>query len=221
MKTVILLLMMICCMGGLGQKQTQKKRSNGEEIHFQTKVKDACTMNMSGNGEMKLRIECKNQGKSYWCEYTGKPSICRPFNNNPKVYWNQIALELRKLPNACQSTLVLKPNMCQKAPTDAHMKQVASSMKPNQNPSQQADTANQGKSIQKPSASLKQVKETQAGKSSAKKAGRPKPSTLPLVKPTHHGQGSENDTEVMKLAREHCWESLHTFCSYIISIFKG
>uniref|UniRef100_A0A8C8RYD8 Fibroblast growth factor binding protein 2 n=1 Tax=Pelusios castaneus TaxID=367368 RepID=A0A8C8RYD8_9SAUR len=220
MKTVILLIA-ICCMGGLGQKQAQKKRSNGEEIHFQTKIKDSCTMNMSGNGEMKLRIECKNQGKSYWCEYIGKPSICRPFNNNPKVYWNQIALELRKRPNACQFTLVLKPAMCQKAPTDAHMKQVTSSKKPNQNPSQQADTANQGKSIQKASASLKQVKETQAGKSAARKAGKAKSSILPLVKPTQHGQGSENDTEAMKLAREHCWESLYAFCSYIISIFRG
>ncbi|XP_074847842.1 fibroblast growth factor-binding protein 2 [Carettochelys insculpta] len=221
MKTVSLLLMMFCCMGGLGQKQAQKKRNNGEEIHFQTKVKDACTMNMSGNGETKLRIECKNQGKSYWCEYTGKPSICRPFNNNPKVYWNQIVLELRKLPNACQSALVLKPTMCQKASTDAHMKQVATSLKPNQNPNWQTDTAKQRKSAQKPFTSQKQVKEIQAGKSSAKKAGRPKPSMPPLVKPTQQGQGSENDTESMKLAREHCWESLHTFCSYIISIFRG
>uniref|UniRef100_K7G1K7 Fibroblast growth factor binding protein 2 n=1 Tax=Pelodiscus sinensis TaxID=13735 RepID=K7G1K7_PELSI len=203
------IILVICCMGGLGQKQTEKRKSSAEEIHFQTKVKDSCTMNMSGNGEMKLRIECKHQGKSYWCEYTGKPSICRPFNNNPKLYWNQIVLELRKLPNACQSTLVLKPTMCQKAPTDAHMKQVVSSLKPSQNPSQQSDTANQGKSIQKP------------WKSSAKKAGRPKPSTVPLIKPTQHEQGSENDTEAMKLAREHCWESLHTLCSYIISIFRG
>ncbi|XP_006278683.2 fibroblast growth factor-binding protein 2 [Alligator mississippiensis] len=217
MKTVtFLLLMMISCLGGLGQKLTPKKRSNVEEIRFQTKAKDSCTMTVTGDEEVKLRIECRNQGKSYWCEYTGKPAVCRAFNNNPKAYWNQIALELRKLPNACLSTSVLKPAMCQKAPTDAHMKQVASSLMPTQNPSQQPDTNNQGKSVQKSSTSLKQ-----AGKSSIKKAGKPRPSTLLLIKPTQHSQASENETEAMKLAREHCWESLHNFCSYIISFFRG
>uniref|UniRef100_A0A8D0HAC2 Fibroblast growth factor binding protein 2 n=1 Tax=Sphenodon punctatus TaxID=8508 RepID=A0A8D0HAC2_SPHPU len=220
--TTLLLLMIICCVGGFGQKPRPKKRSNGEEINFKTKVRDICTMNMTGNGDARLRIECRNQGRVYWCEYTGNPSICRPFNNNPRVYWNQIASELRKLPNACQSTLVLKPTMCQKAPAEAHMKQVSSSLKPNQNPSQQADTvANQGKPAQKTSASAKQLKESQAGKSTVKKTGKARPSSLPLVRPTQQGHGSENDTEAMKLAREHCWEALHHFCSYIISIFQG
>lgn len=162
---------------------------------------------MSGDEEMKLRIECKSQGKSYWCEYTGKPSVCRPFRNNPKLYWNQIAVELRKLPHACESTQVLKATMCQKAPADAVMKQIAAGMEPE-------DLANQDKSVQKTSASVRG-----AGKSSVKKIG--KPAILPLIKPTQHGQGSENETEAMKLAREHCWESLHGFCSYIIGIFRG
>ncbi|KYO45791.1 fibroblast growth factor-binding protein 2 [Alligator mississippiensis] len=67
MKTVtFLLLMMISCLGGLGQKLTPKKRSNVEEIRFQTKAKDSCTMTVTGDEEVKLRIECRNQGKSYW-----------------------------------------------------------------------------------------------------------------------------------------------------------
>ncbi|NXJ03790.1 FGFP2 protein, partial [Odontophorus gujanensis] len=207
MKSVALLfLVVICGMGGLGQKLKPKKRSNGEEINFRTKTKDICTMTMSGDEDMKARIECKGQGKSYWCEYTGKPLLCRPFRNNPKMYWNQIAMELRKLPNACESTQVLKATMCQKAPTDALMKQVAAGVEP--------DLADRDKSSQKTSASMRG-----AGKSSVKKIG--KPAMLPLIKPTQHGQGSENETEAMKLARQHCWESLHEFCSYIIAFFRG
>ncbi|NXW49228.1 FGFP2 protein, partial [Nyctiprogne leucopyga] len=201
----LLFLVVICGIGGLGEKLKPKKRSNGEEIHFRTKTKDICTMSMSGDEEMKLRIECKSQGMSYWCEFTGKPSICRAFRNNPKIYWNRIAMELRKLPHACESTQVLKTTMCQKAPTEALMKQIAAGMEPE-------DLANEDKLVQ-------QTSMTETGESSVKSVG--KPPILPLIKPAQHGQESENETEAMKLAREHCWESLHDFCSYIIGIFRG
>ncbi|NWI62457.1 FGFP2 protein, partial [Todus mexicanus] len=194
----LLFLVVICGMGGLGQKLKLKKRSNGEEIRFRTKTKDVCTISISGDEEMNLRIDCRSRGMSYWCEFTGKPSVCRAFRNNPKIYWNQIAAELRKLPHACESTEVLKTTMCQKASTEALMKQVAAGMEPE-------DPANQDESVQKTSI--------------AKKIGNP--SMEPLVKPARHGQGSENEAEAMKLAREHCWESLHGVCSYIIGIFRG
>ncbi|NXS62523.1 FGFP2 protein, partial [Brachypteracias leptosomus] len=190
----LLFLVVVCGMGGLGQKLKPKKRSNGEEINFRTKTKDVCTMSMSGDEEIRLRIECKRQEMSYWCEFTGKPSVCRAFRNNPKIYWNQIAAELRKLPHACESTEVLKTTMCQKAPEGALMKQIAAGMEPE-------DLANQDKSVQKTSVG--------GAEKNSKKTG--KPPVLPL--------GSE--TEAMKLAREHCWESLHGFCSYIIGIFTG
>ncbi|KAF7248101.1 Prominin-1-A [Varanus komodoensis] len=190
-------------MAGLGQNPRPKKRSNNEEINFQTRVKDACTMTVNGNGEMKLRIECRNQGKTYWCEYTGKPSVCHSFNNNPRIFWNQIAMELRKRINACHPNLVLKPPMCQKASPEAHMKQVAFSIKPNPRPIQQADIGNQAKMVQKQLPSSKQIKESQAGKGFLKKSGKPKPSSLPAIKPTQQGPGSEIDSEAMKLAREH------------------
>ncbi|XP_074759865.1 fibroblast growth factor-binding protein 2 [Athene noctua] len=208
MKSVALLFLVVFCgMGGLGQKPKLKKRSNGEEINFRTKTKDVCTMRMSGDEERKLRIECKSQGMSYWCEFTGKPSVCRAFVNNPKIYWNQIAMELRKLPHACESTQVLKITMCQKAPTEALMKQIDAGMEPE-------DLANHDTSVQKTSISMRGAEQ-----SSVKKID--KPPILPLIKPTQHGQGSENETEAMKLAREHCWESLHGVCSYIIGIFRG
>ncbi|KAJ7410566.1 prominin-1 isoform X13 [Willisornis vidua] len=177
-------IVVICGVGALGQKLKPKKRSNGEEIKFRTKTKDVCTMSISGDDdETKLRIECKNQGMSYWCEFTGKPSVCRAFRNNPKIYWNQVAAELRKIPHACESTEVLKTTMCQKAPPEALMKQIAAGVEPE-------DVETQEKSIQKTSI-------------------------------RGAGQGPENETEAMKLAREHCWESLHGFCSYIIGIFRG
>ncbi|XP_064509263.1 fibroblast growth factor-binding protein 2 [Pseudopipra pipra] len=182
----LLFLIVICGMGGLGQKLKPKRRSNGEEIKFRTKTKDICAMSISGDDEeMKLRIECKSQDMSYWCEFTGKPSVCRAFRNNPKIYWNQIAAELRKIPHACESTEVLKTSMCQKAPPEALMKQIATGVEPE-------ELANQEESVQKMSTSMRGT-----------------------------GQGSENETEAMKLAREHCWESLHGFCSYIIGIFRG
>uniref|UniRef100_A0A8C4U4F1 Fibroblast growth factor binding protein 2 n=1 Tax=Falco tinnunculus TaxID=100819 RepID=A0A8C4U4F1_FALTI len=208
MKSLALLFVVVICgLGGLGQKLKPNRRSSGEEINFRTKTKDVCTMSMSGDEEMKLRIECQSQGMSYWCEFTGKPSVCRAFLNNPKIYWNQIAMELRKLPHACESTQVLKITMCQKAHPEALMKQVAAGM-------ELEDLANQDKSVQKTSTSM-----SEAGISSLKKIG--KPPILPLIKTAQHGQGSEVETEAMKLAREHCWESLHGFCSYIIGFFRG
>ncbi|XP_033016767.1 fibroblast growth factor-binding protein 2 [Lacerta agilis] len=223
MKTAaIFFVIFISFMGGLGKNTKPKKRSNGDEINFYTKVKDACTMNMSGNGEVKLRIECRSQGKIYWCEYTGNPSLCRSFNSNQRIYWNQIAMDRRKQTNACQPNGVLKPSMCQRAPPEAYMKLVASSIKPNPNLVPQADTVNQAKAVLNPAASPKQVKKSQAGKALLKKTGKPKPSpSPPPTKATQEGQVSGNDSEAMKLARKHCWESLHEFCSYIIGIFSG
>ncbi|NWI94464.1 FGFP2 protein, partial [Pitta sordida] len=187
MKSFALFLVIICGMGGLAQKLKLKKRSNGEEIKFRTKTKDVCTMSISGDDEeMKVRIQCRSQGLSYWCEFSGKPSVCRAFRNNPKIYWNQVAGELRKIPHACESMEVLKTTMCQKAPPEALMKQMAAGVEPE-------DAANQEEPVQKTSL-----------------RGR-----------SQHGQESENESEAMKLAREHCWESLHGFCSYIIGIFRG
>ncbi|XP_078534573.1 fibroblast growth factor-binding protein 2 [Lissotriton helveticus] len=197
----LLLVVAACYLGAEGQKVKPKKRSNAEgQIPFQTKAKDSCTLLPSGHGEMKLRVECKGQGKTYWCEYTGKPSFCRNFNNNPKLYWTQISLELKKVANACEPK-VLKPSMCPKAPADAEMKQVAAS------PSapQPADAAKQPKPAQK----------TPPPPGKGKKPAKPKPTTASTAKPTE----TSSDAKAMKLAEEHCWESLHGFCSYVIGFF--
>ncbi|XP_008107993.1 fibroblast growth factor-binding protein 2 [Anolis carolinensis] len=219
-RTIILLIFLISFMETFALNPKAKKRSSGKEIHFQTKVKHACIMSMIGNGETKLRIECNNQGKTYWCEYTGKPSLCPSFNNNPMTYWNQIAMNLKKRNNACYSNLVLKPTMCQRVSSETHMRQVSSSIRTKSTPIQQADAVNYGKMAQKP-LSAKHIEESQAGKGSIKKLGKPKPSPIPVVKPTQQGQVPGNESEAMKLAQKHCWESMHNICSYIIGIFKG
>ncbi len=57
----------------------------------------------------------------YWCEYQGKPQVCRSYNNNPLHYYRQIMWDLRKLPNACKGQRVLKPLMCRRASDEAQM----------------------------------------------------------------------------------------------------
>ncbi|XP_006629267.1 fibroblast growth factor-binding protein 2 [Lepisosteus oculatus] len=177
----------------------QSKRSGGEElIRFSTKSKDACAMTVGGQGEVKLRVVCRNQGKSYWCEYVGQPSVCRSFNANPKQYWNQISSELRKTTHACQGTAVLKPSMCQKAPADAHMKQVAVGPKP---------------ASQKP---VKTAQEKPAQSKPAKKL--PKPPKTATAQPT---LVPSSEADANKMAQEYCWESLQGVCAYFINLFKG
>ncbi|XP_069488030.1 fibroblast growth factor-binding protein 2 [Ambystoma mexicanum] len=201
-----LVLLALCCLGAEGQKPKPKKRSHAEEkIVFQTKGKDSCTMATSGHGEIKLRVDCKSQGKAYWCEYTGKPSFCRNFNNNPKLYWTQISLELKKVTNACEPK-AMKPSMCPKAPADAEMKQVATS----------SGATLQAKPAPKaPAVAPKQIKEAQPVPGKGKKPAKPKPTTASPGKPTE----SASEDKAMKLAQEHCWESLHGFCSYLIGFF--
>ncbi|KAL0973674.1 hypothetical protein UPYG_G00209310 [Umbra pygmaea] len=94
----------------------------GNPIQFNSKAKDLCTMSVTGQGNVtRLRIACQVTERSYWCEYTGKPQVCRAYNNNPRHYFTQIMWDLRKLQNACQAPKVIKPHMCKRASEDAQM----------------------------------------------------------------------------------------------------
>ncbi|KAJ8382686.1 hypothetical protein SKAU_G00034640 [Synaphobranchus kaupii] len=117
------LLLIACCLWMAdGQGEPPKKSIWEDPIQFNTKAKDTCTMIVTGQGELtKLRVSCKNQDKAYWCEYTGKPQVCRSYNNNPRHYFTQIMWDLRKLPNACQGARVIKPQMCKRASEEAQM----------------------------------------------------------------------------------------------------
>ncbi|XP_026112368.1 fibroblast growth factor binding protein 2a [Carassius auratus] len=90
---------------------------------FLTKgTKDKCSTSVIGRGDLtKLRITCHGTERSYWCEYQGKPHVCRSYNKNPSHYFKQIMWDLRKLPNACQGKRILKPQMCKRASDEAKM----------------------------------------------------------------------------------------------------
>nr|XP_033815244.1 fibroblast growth factor-binding protein 2 [Geotrypetes seraphini] len=194
------LLINYCILGVFGQQGKPKKGSKAaEKIPFQTKSKDSCVITSNGHGEIRLRIECKNQGKFYWCEYVGKPSHCRAYNNNPKVFWNQVSLDLKKVSNACEPTFI-KSALCPKAPVASHMKKVASGL----GSSGQADTPKPDKPT--PNAPTK-------------RARKAKTFAARKVKATEPSYGK--DKEARKKAEKHCSASFQTLCYYMISIFSG
>ncbi|KAG7270658.1 hypothetical protein CRUP_032177 [Coryphaenoides rupestris] len=95
-----------------------------EPIRFSTKSRDACTMSVSGAGDYtRLRVSCRGQasGRSYYCDFQGKPNLCRAYSQNPRHYFTQVMWELRKLSHACQGPRIYRPHMCKKYPDDAHM----------------------------------------------------------------------------------------------------
>jgi len=99
-----------------------------DPIQFHTKAQDLCTMIVTGQGDFtRLRIQCQNGESSYWCEYMGKPQVCRSYNNNPRHYFTQVMWELRKQQNACQAPKAIKPQMCKRAPEESQMVWSASS----------------------------------------------------------------------------------------------
>ncbi|XP_029582558.1 protein piccolo [Salmo trutta] len=115
--------------GGAAIAAAENRKSAWEDpIQFNNKAKDFCTMSVTGQGNVtRLRISCQGAERTYWCEYTGKPQMCRPYNNNPHHYFTQIMWDLRKLQNACQAPKAIKPQMCKRAPEDAQMVFSASS----------------------------------------------------------------------------------------------
>ncbi|XP_056411164.1 fibroblast growth factor-binding protein 2 [Hyla sarda] len=166
-----------------------------EKIPFQTKSRDACVMSVSGQGEMRVRIECKNQGKNFLCEFASKPSFCRAYNKDPKGFWNQLSQDLRKSGNPCEPQ-VFRHSMCPKAPAPSQFRQVVPR-------NQQSDTS---KPEKKPSPTTK--KPTTKKPPATKKPDPPKPK-----------QPEEQNPKAVKMAKDHCSWFFQTFCSYIIEIF--
>ncbi|XP_023848515.1 fibroblast growth factor-binding protein 2 [Salvelinus sp. IW2-2015] len=114
--------------GGAAATAENRKSVWEDPIQFNNKAKDLCTMSVTGQGDVtRLRISCQVAERTYWCEYTGKPQMCRAYNNNPRHYFTQIMWDLRKLQNACQAPKAIKPQMCKRAPEDAQMLFSASS----------------------------------------------------------------------------------------------
>ncbi|XP_068123773.1 fibroblast growth factor-binding protein 2 [Hyperolius riggenbachi] len=184
----ILITLAVFWAGTLAQKPGSEVK-----LPFQSKNRDACVMTTSGQTEMRLRIECKNQGKSYLCEFASKPSFCRAYNQGPRAFWEQLSQDLKKTANPCDPQ-VFRHSKCPRAPAASQFRQVSPSA------NQQADTS-------KPEKKPQTTKKPTTKKPAATK--KPEPS-----KPKE-----EPNPKAQKIANEHCSWFFQTFCSYVIEIF--
>uniref|UniRef100_A0A3B4BP25 Fibroblast growth factor binding protein 2a n=1 Tax=Pygocentrus nattereri TaxID=42514 RepID=A0A3B4BP25_PYGNA len=204
-----------------------------EPIRFSTKAQDACTMVISGQGDFtKLRVSCKNKGKSYWCDYLGKPNLCRPYNNNPRHYFTQIMWEMRKISNACQGLRTYKPQMCRSAVDEAQMvfhnswpktftpRPAQASQDRVQTQPKQPQPSKTGATSKPPTPPKVLPKPQQPAKPVSKPGPKPvqprKPTKSTTPKPT-----AEAESRANKLAEEYCWRSLQGICAYFIGWFQN
>lgn len=205
----------------------QQQRSIWDEpIRFSTKSKDACTMVVSGASEhTRLRVSCKGpappgagQGRAYYCDFQGKPNLCRAYSLNPRHYFTQIMWELRKLSHACQGAKLYRPPMCKKHPDEVQMSflsawpRAAKPAKAGSPPAQPKPAATQ--KPQKPQTPVK----PQTGKAVPAPARKttPKPAKTTARSPTELPE-----SKASRIATEYCWKSFHGVCSYFIGWFKN
>lgn len=199
-------------------KQQQQRSIWDEPIKFTTKTKESCTMAVSAAGNYtRLRVSCRSPGqttgRSYYCDFQGKPSLCRAYNANPRHYFTQMMWELRKLKSACQGAKIYRPHMCKKYPDEAQMTFLTSwpkSSKEQRKPSVQAQP--------KPVATAKPVKPHVKPQPAKVPQGR-KPTPKP-GKTTIHAT-EEPESTASRLASEYCWKSFHGVCSYLINWFQN
>ncbi|MCI4394992.1 hypothetical protein PGIGA_G00175280 [Pangasianodon gigas] len=184
-----------------------------EPIRFSNKAKDDCVMVVSSHRNFtKLRVSCKSKGKSYWCDYLGKPNLCRAYSNNPRRYFTQIMWEMRKLQNSCQGLRAYKALMCRSATDEAQMVFHASWPKI---PKQQ-QPAKAGPTPESP-------KPQQPAKEGSKPVKNPALKPIQPQKPAKTTTQSPTETPnnwADKVAEQHCWKSMQGVCSFFISWFQ-
>lgn len=179
-------------------------------IRFSNKAKDDCVMVVSSHRNFtKLRVTCKTKGKSYWCEYLGKPNLCRAYGNKPRHYFTQIMWEMRKLQNSCQGLRTYKPQMCRSATDEAQM--VFHAFWPKiQKQHQTGKSVPTSKPQQPAKEGSKQVKNP------ALKPIQPqKPAKTTTQRPTETPKSWADE-----VAEQHCWESVQGICSFFINWFQ-
>ncbi|XP_016102751.1 fibroblast growth factor-binding protein 2-like [Sinocyclocheilus grahami] len=212
-------------------RQQQPKGSIWDEpIRFNTKAKDSCAMVISGQTNFtKLRVSCKSKGKSYWCDFLGKPNLCRAYNNNPRHYFTQIMWDMRKLQNACQGPQVYKPHMCRSASDDVQMAFHASWPKisfpkltqASQNQQKQQQQVKSSITPTKPPSQKQKPKPQQPASKPVKPAvSKPVPPRKPVKTITARPTVVEV-SQATKMAEEYCWKSLQGVCAYFINWFQN
>ncbi|XP_043113392.1 prominin-1-A isoform X7 [Puntigrus tetrazona] len=246
MWTITSTLLLICCLrAALVQSQDHEDIEPGHRrnvwedmIEFLTKgTRDECSMSVTGQGDLtKLRITCLGMERSYWCEYQGKPQVCRSYNHNPEHYFRQIMWDLRKLPNACQGQRVLKPLMCKRASDEARMVFTTSSSsqaKPmdrpyRPGPDRPVQRSQQRRRLPRPKPTRPQILQTQPARTALDKPNQPKAvkSTtqrrIITPKPTVPQPTTAVPlSEAKKLAQDYCWRSFQGVCSFVIGWFRN
>lgn len=200
-------------------------------MEFLTKgTKDECYMSVTGQGDLtELRITCQGLKHSYWCEYQGKPHVCRSYNKNPVHYYRQIMWDLRKLPHACQGRRVIKPLMCKRASDEAQMvfKSASSTVAmPWDRPYRPAPVTTkpmrpqQRRRERRPKPTRPQLGQDQLNQPSALKSTVQREIITPtptVPQPTTQVPMSE----AKKLAQDYCWRSFHGVCSWVIGWFRN
>lgn len=211
------------------QQQQQQRSVWDEPIRFSTKSKDSCTMVVSGAGDYtRLRVSCKGPsqgqtpGRSFYCDFQGKPSLCRAYNLNPRHYFTQIMWDMRKLSHACQGPKVYRPQMCKKYPDDAQMTFLASWPK--------TTTPKPSKPVQEQRKPVvpAQTKPVTTAKPVKPQPVKPLPGKGPQTKKTILKPGKtttrpteQPESKASRLASEYCWKSFQGVCSYVISWFQN
>lgn len=207
----------------------QQRGAWDEPIRFSTKAKDSCAMTVSGAGDYtRLRVSCRgpsqgqSPGRSYYCDFQGKPNQCRAYSLNPRHYFTQMMWEMRKLSHACQGPRLYRPHMCQKYPDDVQMTFLAAWPK--------ASAPKSSKSVpepRKPAAPV-QTKPVATAKPVKQQPVKPVPGKGPQTKKTTSKPAKtttrptdQPDTNASRLASEYCWKSFHGICSYVISWFQN
>ncbi|XP_072239925.1 fibroblast growth factor-binding protein 2b [Leuresthes tenuis] len=209
------------------QPQHQPRSIWDDPIRFNTKNKDSCTMVVSGAGNYtRLRVSCKGPsqttGRSYYCDFQGKPGQCRAYNQNPRHYFTQMMWELRKLKNACQGPKIYRPHMCRKCPDEAQMTFLTSWPKtttPKNKPVPEIRKP-MVPAQPKPAATSKPVKpqsqpvKPPSGKGPQTRKTTPKPGKT-ITRPTE-----QPVNRASRLASEYCWKSFQGICNYVFGWFQ-
>ncbi|XP_073677135.1 fibroblast growth factor binding protein 2a [Garra rufa] len=243
MWTITSTLLLTCCLQtALVQSQEHDDTEPGhgrnvweDMIDFVTKgTNDECSMSVTNQGDLtKLRITCLGMERSYWCEYQGKPQVCRSYKNNPQHYFRQIMWDLRKLPNACQGQHVIKPLMCRRASDEAQMVFTGSSSsdaRPMDRPYRPVpDRPMQMRPQQRRREPTRpQILRTQAARPAQYRPIQPKPakstaqSKMTTPTPTMPQPTTPVPlSEAKKLAKNHCWRSFQGVCSFFIGWFRN
>ncbi|XP_061686216.1 fibroblast growth factor-binding protein 2b [Syngnathoides biaculeatus] len=176
-------------------RQQQQRSIWDEPIRFSTKSKDACTMAVSGASDStRLRVSCKGPapaGRTYHCDFQGKPALCRAYSLNPRHYFTQIMWELRKLAHACQGAKLYRPPMCKRHPDEVQMSLLPARPR--------AAKPQAGKAVTAPT-----------------RKTAPKSPKTTVRSPTELPQ-----SKAARMATEYCWKSFQGICTYIIGLFKN